>query len=230
MQFAGAVDGTEKFVTYRADITRLRLVSAGANTLTISDMSPGRTRSPASRRPRERRRRRRRDLRHGRDSGDDPCSRRARPGVRGIPSAAGCDGAADLRVSSQPDRTRCHAGDVCRQRPSRLPVQVPPPTSFDHVRPGRAHRRCWTIRGRATTEPTSMAATRRSRSRPGRKPDGCRRSPAAQRSPGVARMERRCALGSGRPIVDDAGPTGVWKNWSSCTGGHQAPIARSDAC
>ena len=37
-QFAGAVAGTEKFVGYRADITARGLVSAGANTLTISQM------------------------------------------------------------------------------------------------------------------------------------------------------------------------------------------------
>lgn len=37
-QFVGAVDGTEMFVGYRADITALGLVSAGANTLTISQM------------------------------------------------------------------------------------------------------------------------------------------------------------------------------------------------
>jgi hypothetical protein len=37
-QFAGAVDGTEMFVAYRADITGLGLVAAGANTLIISDM------------------------------------------------------------------------------------------------------------------------------------------------------------------------------------------------
>jgi hypothetical protein len=38
LQFAGAVDGTEKHVAYRADITSLGLVGAGTNTLTISDM------------------------------------------------------------------------------------------------------------------------------------------------------------------------------------------------
>jgi hypothetical protein len=38
VQFAGAVTGTEKFVTYRADITGLGLVGPGATSLTISDM------------------------------------------------------------------------------------------------------------------------------------------------------------------------------------------------
>jgi hypothetical protein len=37
-QNAGPVAGTEKFVTYRADITGLELVSDGSNTLTVSDM------------------------------------------------------------------------------------------------------------------------------------------------------------------------------------------------
>lgn len=37
-QFAGAVDGTEMFVTYRADITGRNLVGPGANSLTVSDM------------------------------------------------------------------------------------------------------------------------------------------------------------------------------------------------
>jgi hypothetical protein len=37
-QSAGAVDGTEKFVTYRADITALNLVSSGANALTVAGM------------------------------------------------------------------------------------------------------------------------------------------------------------------------------------------------
>ena len=38
-QAAGAFDGTEKFVSYRADITALNLVAAGANTLTVGNMS-----------------------------------------------------------------------------------------------------------------------------------------------------------------------------------------------
>jgi hypothetical protein len=38
-QSIGAVDGTEKFVAYRADITDRNLVSAGVSTLTISEMS-----------------------------------------------------------------------------------------------------------------------------------------------------------------------------------------------
>jgi hypothetical protein len=37
-QSAGALDGTEMFVAYRADITNLGLVGPGASTLTISDM------------------------------------------------------------------------------------------------------------------------------------------------------------------------------------------------
>ena len=38
-QGAGAFNGTEKFVSYRADITALNLVAAGANTLTVGNMS-----------------------------------------------------------------------------------------------------------------------------------------------------------------------------------------------
>lgn len=38
-QFAGAVDGTEMHVAYRADITSRNLVGPGSNTLTVSNMS-----------------------------------------------------------------------------------------------------------------------------------------------------------------------------------------------
>ena len=38
-QRAGGTPGSERFSTYRKDITDLRLVQAGANTLTVSDMS-----------------------------------------------------------------------------------------------------------------------------------------------------------------------------------------------
>jgi hypothetical protein len=37
-QSVGAVEGTEKFVAYRADITELNLVGAGATLLTVDDM------------------------------------------------------------------------------------------------------------------------------------------------------------------------------------------------